>query len=188
VGDIDLTGQPYQAFLQAGVGYLPADRAREGLIGGLSIQEHVALRAATAGPFLRSREIARAAQHAIDTFRIQGRIETRVEHLSGGNQQRTLLSLLPPSLRLLSMEHPTRGLDIESARWVWDQLIDRCRTGTAILFASSDLDEVMRYSDRVIVFSGGRIAVPARTAQLGLDRMGRMIGGKLDDVAPEVDT
>jgi general nucleoside transport system ATP-binding protein len=183
VGTADLTGQPYQAFRRAGVGYLPGDRAREGLIGGLSIEEHVALRAASPGLFLRPREIRRAALSAIDTFRIRGEATSRVEQLSGGNQQRTQLSLLPPSLCLLLMEHPTRGLDIESARWVWEQLIARCRTGTAILFASSDLDEVMRYSDRVMVFSGGRVSSPIDASLLDLDRLGKMIGGQVDDLA-----
>lgn len=183
VGEADLTGQPPPAFRRAGVGYLPGDRAREGLIGGLSIEEHVALRAPSPGLFLRPREIRRAALAAIDTFRIRGRATSRVEQLSGGNQQRTQLSLLPPSLRLLLMEHPTRGLDIESSRWVWEQLIARCQTGTAILFASSDLDEVKRYSDRIMVFSGGKISPPLDASRLDLDRLGKMIGGQADDLA-----
>jgi simple sugar transport system ATP-binding protein len=178
VGDIDVTARPYAAFLQAGVGYLPADRAREGLVQGLSIEEHVALRAPPRGFLLRAREIRRAALRAIEAFRIRGEPGSLVEQLSGGNQQRTQLALLPGDLRLLLMEHPTRGLDIASVRWVWEQLIARCQTGTAIVFASSDLDELMRYSDRIIVFSGGRISAPVDAAELDLDRLGRMIGGQ----------
>lgn len=78
------------------------------------------------------------------------------------------------------MEHPTRGLDIESSIWVWQQLIARCQTGTAILFASSDLDEIMQYSDRVIVFSSGNVSEAIDTAQLTVDRLGQTIGGKLN--------
>ena len=55
------------------------------------------------------------------------------------------------------MEHPTRGLDIESAAWVWSQLLERRTDGTAIVFASADLDELLRYSDRIAVFFEGRI-------------------------------
>ena len=181
VGDIDLTGRPYQAFLRAHVGYVPADRAREGLIGGFSIEEHVALRSPGRGLFLRSKEMTRAAERAIETFRIRGLPTSRAEQLSGGNQQRTQLALLPPQLTLLLMEHPTRGLDIESTRWVWQQLIARCRAGTAILFASSELDEVMTYSDRILVFSGGNATRPLRTSQLTMERLGRMIGGDLNE-------
>ncbi|WP_437960747.1 ATP-binding cassette domain-containing protein [Sorangium sp. So ce119] len=184
VGEADLTGRPYQAFLRAGVGYLPADRRREGLIAGLSIEEHVALRAPRPGLLLHPREIRRAAERAIEALRIRGRPETPVELLSGGNQQRTQLALLPADLTLLLLEHPTRGLDIESARWVWEQLLARCKGGTALLFASSELDELMRYSDRIVVFSGGRVSRPVSAAELTLDRLGRMIGGELDEVAP----
>ncbi|WP_437282458.1 ATP-binding cassette domain-containing protein [Sorangium sp. So ce375] len=181
VGGADLTGRPYPAFLRAGVGYLPADRRREGLIAGLSIEEHVALRAPTPGPFLHPRAIRRAAERAIEALRIRGLPDTPVEQLSGGNQQRTQLALLPADLALLLLEQPTRGLDIASARWVWEQLLARCRAGAALLFASSDLDELMRYSDRILVFSGGRVSPPVGVADLTLDRLGRMIGGELDD-------
>ncbi|WP_437572851.1 ATP-binding cassette domain-containing protein [Sorangium sp. So ce542] len=184
VGGADLTGRPYPAFLRAGVGYLPADRRREGLIAGLSLEEHVALRAPRPGVFLRPREIRRAAERLIDAFRIRGRPETRVEALSGGNQQRTQLALLPEGLALLLLEQPTRGLDLASARWVWEQLLARCRAGTALVFASSELDELMRYSDRILVFSGGRVSRPVDAADLTLDRLGRMIGGELDEPAP----
>ncbi|AUX32385.1 MULTISPECIES: ABC transporter ATP-binding protein [Sorangium] len=184
IGGADLTGRPYPAFLRAGVGYLPADRRREGLIAGLSLEEHVALRALRPGVFLRPREIRRAAERIIEAFRIRGRPETRVEALSGGNQQRTQLALLPDGLALLLLEQPTRGLDLASARWVWEQLLARCRAGTALVFASSELDELMRYSDRVLVFSGGRVSRPVDAADLTLDRLGRMIGGELDEPAP----
>ncbi len=53
------------------------------------------------------------------------------------------------------MEHPTRGLDIESADWVWSQLLARREHGTAIIFASADIDELLRYSDRILVFFSG---------------------------------
>jgi simple sugar transport system ATP-binding protein len=180
VGDAALEGRPHQAFQRAGVGYLPADRARDGLIAGLSFQEHVALRAPPRGPFLRWGEIAGAALRAIEAFRIRGAPDTRVEHLSGGNQQRAQLALLPPRLGLLLMEHPTRGLDIESAQWIWEHLLGRCRGGTAILFASADLDEIVRYSDRILVFSGGRLSRPVDAKDLDIDRLGRMIGGEIE--------
>jgi len=183
VGERELSGRSYREFLRAGVAYLPADRVREGLIAGFSIAEHVALRGRT-GVFLRTRELSRTAEDVIARFRIRGEPQTRTEQLSGGNQQRTQLALLPPDLKLLLMEYPTRGLDIESAHWVWQQLVGRCGRGTAILFASYDLDEVMTYSTRVMVFSGGRVSPPIEAATLGLDRLGRMIGGQFDGDGP----
>ncbi len=179
VDGVDLTRRPYRAYQQAGVGFLPADRLKEGLIAGLSIQEHVAVRAASRQWFVNWRQALRAAQDAIARFNIRGRPSTRVETLSGGNQQRTQLALLPTPLNLLLMEHPTRGLDMESSLWVWQQLLARCQTGTAILFTSSDLDEIVQYSDRILVFSGGQISAPLKPAEVTITTLGRMIGGQL---------
>jgi general nucleoside transport system ATP-binding protein len=81
------------------------------------------------------------------------------------------------------MEHPTRGLDIESTLWVWQQLIARCQGGTSILFMSSDLDEIMQYSDRVLVFSGGQVSDPIATHRLNAEVLGQLIGGRLDALA-----
>ena len=179
----DMTGRPYHDYQKAGVGYLPADRLREGLIWGLSIQEHVVLRAPANGLFVNRAASRAVADQSIQKFNIRGKADTRVGQLSGGNQQRTQLALLPSPLQLVLMEHPTRGLDIESTMWVWRQLIERCKGGTSIIFASSDLDEIVQYSDRVIVFSGGRVSAPIETAALTANKLGEMIGGKLGDRA-----
>ncbi|MCL6432734.1 MAG: ATP-binding cassette domain-containing protein [Leptolyngbyaceae cyanobacterium HOT.MB2.61] len=180
IGNEDMTGQPYQQYLNAGVGYSPADRLREGLIQGLSIHEHVSLRTPPRGWFIDWRATLQKTLHTIALFKIRGKPQTKVERLSGGNQQRTQLALLPTPLNLLLMEHPTRGLDIESVLWVWQQLIARCEGGTAILFNSADLDEIMQYSDRVIVFSGGAVSEPIDVESLTVERLGQMIGGKFE--------
>jgi len=175
---LELTTIPYQRFLQLGIGYVPADRLKDGLIPGLCIQDHVALRTSTQTPFIDWSAVQRSAVQAIHLFNIRGKPTSLVDRLSGGNQQRTQLALMPVPLNLLLMEHPTRGLDIESTLWVWQQLISRCQTGTAILFMSSDLDEIMQYSDRVLVFSGGRVSAPIPTQELTVDTLGQAIGGK----------
>mgnify|MGYP000125221375 CR=1 FL=1 len=181
VNDVDMTAKPYGDYLTAGIGYSPADRLRDGLIRGLSIHEHVALRTPPNGWFVDWKGTLQKTLHAIALFNIRGKPQTHVERLSGGNQQRTQLALLPVPLNLLLMEHPTRGLDIESVLWVWQQLIARCEGGTAIIFTSSDLDEIMQYSDRVIVFSGDQVSEPIDAAALTVDRLGQMIGGKIGD-------
>jgi simple sugar transport system ATP-binding protein len=178
VGTSDLTHKPYFDYLAAGVSYMPADRLRDGLIAGLTIQDHFALRLSNRGGFVNRAETLAAAEQAIATFNIRGKPDTYVERLSGGNQQRAELALMPAPLNLVLMEHPTRGLDIESTLYIWQQLIARCQQGTAIIFASSDLDEIMQYSDRVIVFSGGRVSQPFDAATLTADKLGQMIGGR----------
>jgi len=182
-GRIRLAGQvvthaPYRRFLEAGVAYLPAGRLEEGLIGGLTIAEHFAL-TNRKGPFFVdwAAEQERAAQH-IAQFRIVGQPETPVEALSGGNQQRTQLALLPPNLRLLLMEHPTRGLDVESADWIWQQLLARREEGTAIVFISADLDELLERSDRIAVFFGGRLSAIVDARCTTVEQLGYLIAGK----------
>ena len=181
INGVDMTRQPYSDYLDRGIGYLPADRLKEGLVRGLSIHDHVALRTPARSLFVDWQATLKQTVQAIATFNIRGKPNTPVERLSGGNQQRTQLALLPVPLNLLLMEHPTRGLDIESVLWVWQQLIARCQTGTTILFMSSDLDEIMRYSDRVIVFSGGQASRPIAVTDLTADRLGELIGGRLSD-------
>ncbi len=76
------------------------------------------------------------------------------------------------------MEHPTRSLDIASTLWVWQQLLDRCRQGTTIIFTSADLDELIQCSDRLIIFSGTQVSGAIPTGQLNLDQLGRAIGSQ----------
>jgi len=177
----ELTGAPYRRFLEAGVAYMPAGRLEEGLVGGLTLTEHFAL-AERNGPFFIDWAAARErTDERIRHFNVVGRPGSSVEALSGGNQQRVLLALLPPGLRLLLMEHPTRGLDVESARWVWQQLLARREEGTAIVFISADLDELLERSDRIAVFYGGGISAPLEACDTTVERLGYLIAGK--DVA-----
>jgi len=79
------------------------------------------------------------------------------------------------------MEHPTRGLDIESADWVWGQLLARRTQGTSIVFASADLDELLRYSDRILVFFSGRVIGTLDAATASVEDIGLLIGGRRTD-------
>ncbi len=174
----DLTGQDYQRFRSLGTAYVPAARLEEGLIRGLDLTEHFLL-AEKDLPFVIDRIQARErASSRIQTFNIIGTPETKVEALSGGNQQRALLALLPDNIFLLLLEHPTRGLDIESARWIWDKLMTRCDQGTAILFISSDLDEIMEHSDFILVFSGNQVSRMMKADETNAQQLAEMIGGK----------
>ncbi len=173
---VRMDGRPYREFLARGVSLLPSDRIDEGLVRGLTVAEHFPLRRPTPF-FIDWDENCRYAEKQIDFYSIKGNPDSAVEALSGGNQQRVLLALQQPNLKILILEHPTRGLDMESTRWVWEQLLKRRETGTAILFTSADLDEIMTYSDRVIVFFNGAMHPPAATG-LSVEALGYQIGGK----------
>lgn len=174
----DLTGRRYQDFLEEGVTYMPASRLEEGLIPGMTLVEHFLLAREHQGPVIdwdQGRELTRSR---IEAFSIVGRPDSQVEALSGGNQQRVLLALLRPARKLILLEHPTRGLDIESAIWVWKRLKERCRQGAAIFFISSDLEEILDYSDRILVFFGGQVSQPLEASETDVEQLGHLIGGR----------
>lgn len=172
----NITSKDYGERLGMGVHYMPADRLREGLVPGLTITEHVAL-ASGAGEVIDWPAAERDAEALIARYTIRGTKDSTPESLSGGNQQRLLLALMPESPSVVLMEHPTRGLDIESTIWVWQTLLERRAGGTAIIFASSDLDELMRYSDRILVCFAGRIIGEVDAHTTSVEALGMLIGG-----------
>jgi len=174
----DLTGKSHHVFKRNGVAYLPAARLEKGLIPGLTLAEHFVLAEEMRGTFIDRDGSEQLAQERIKSFNIQGTSSSTVESLSGGNQQRTLLALLRTPLKLILLEHPTRGLDIESTMYIWNKLKDRCYQVSAIIFISTDLDEILRYSDRVMVFFAGKVSPPIQSATTSVDQLGQLIGGK----------
>jgi simple sugar transport system ATP-binding protein len=178
VGGKDLTGKSHHTFKRQGVAFLPAARLEEGLASGLNLTEHFVLSEQRKGFLIKWEQGKALAQKRIEDFNIHGTPQSLVETLSGGNQQRALLALLRVPLALLLLEHPTRGLDIESTIYIWSKLKERCKQGTSILFISSDLEEILQYSDRVLVFFNGKVTPPLDATALILEKLGQLIGGK----------
>jgi ABC-type uncharacterized transport system ATPase subunit len=174
----NLTGRSYHVFKDHGVAFLPAARLEEGLVSGMSLTEHTVLAEEAHGFFINWEKGRELTRKRIADFNIRGTPASTVESLSGGNQQRALLALLREPLSLLLLEHPTRGLDIESTIYIWSKLKERCRQGTCILFISSDLEEILQYSDRVMVFFSGKVTPPLDAAALTTEKLGELIGGK----------
>lgn len=174
----NLTGRSYHVFKRNSVEFVPAARLEEALVPGLTLTEHYILAEKSKGVFINKDRGLRQAEERIASFNIKGTPVHHVESLSGGNQQRALLSLLRDPLSLILIEHPTRGLDIESVIYIWKKLKERCKAGTAILFISSDLEEILQYSDRVIVFFSGRVSEPLDASTTTVEQLGQLIGGK----------
>lgn len=176
--DVDFVGKNYLSFQKAGVAYLPAARLEEGLIPGMTLTEHFILSEVHHELFVDLKTAVDLTEERIRAFYIKGTPTSQIEQLSGGNQQRALLALLRNHLRLILMEHPTRGLDIESAIWIWSKMKERCKDCTSIVFTSSDLDEILQYSDRILVFFGGLVSPPLDAKSTNVDELGQLIGGK----------
>ena len=101
-----------------------------------------------------------------------------VEALSGGNQQRLLLALIPADPPILLLEGPTRGLDRESVHWVWQNLISYTAKGTTIVFSSAELEEILQIADRVLVFFNGVMVKDVKSCETDAEEIERAIAGK----------
>lgn len=169
----DLTGRAYHTFARSGVTFAASGRVEEGLIADMSLTEHMALiyEQTARVNWRRARQLT---EQQIERFNVRGKPDDPIQALSGGNQQRVLMGMLPENAAALILEQPTRGLDVDSARWIWDQLATK---QSAIIYSSADLDEIMTYSDRIIVFYAGRMKVIDDPRQITVSDLGHYIGG-----------
>jgi simple sugar transport system ATP-binding protein len=174
-----VTEMGYQGMRELGVAYLPAGRLEEGLVPGLTLWEHIALTSPQRGYIVDHKRFQTETQNRIERYQIVGEPSTRVEALSGGNQQRALFALLRSPLKLLLLEHPTRGLDVRSAEWIWGLLFQQVADGAAIIFYSADLDEIIDRSDRIAAFSGGVMSRVVESKKTNSEELGHLIGGEM---------
>ncbi len=149
------------------VAFVPEDRTTEGLIPALSLAENLVLGLGSAGPGVAGRLVSwsrasAATAELIDRFGIiASGPQASAASLSGGNQQKLMLArALELNPRVIVAENPTRGLDVASTADIHARLRSAANDGVAILFHSSDLDEVLLLADRVVVVSGGRLCEP----------------------------
>jgi ribose transport system ATP-binding protein len=154
------------AAIRQGLAFVPEDRKGRGLVLGMSVAENLALTS------LASRDVmgggarfgfvddvgeARLAERQIRALHIRGEAAAEVSTLSGGNQQKVVLGKWlehPPKVLLL--DEPTRGVDVGAREEIYGILEGLAERGVAILFASSDLVEVLRLAQRIIVLRHGR--------------------------------
>lgn len=179
------------ARLPKGIGFIPQDRTREGLVGDFDLIENVALALHdddrfARGSFLRWEAIREVAEEVRTRFDIRApSVETKAWALSGGNQQRLVVGReLALATDLLVAENPTRGLDVAAAAFVHAELSGLAREpgGPGVVLLSTDLDEVLALSDRVLVMTRGRLVAPTQ-AHPTRDEVGALMLGGSHDVA-----
>jgi len=134
--------------------YMPADRIERGLFRDLNVLEHFGLYKASESKILNWEKIKVIASKKISDFNIKANFFNEVSELSGGNQQRLMLSLMPEAQSILLLEQPTRGLDLNSAQNIWETILFRKSIDIAIIFSSTDIDEIWDYSDIILSVSG----------------------------------
>jgi len=167
-GEVGLQGRPSGAFrhpsqaLANGVAYLSEDRKREGLMLELSIRENMSLavlRRISRYLFLRPRRERELVDSYINRFKIRlTSVDQLVESLSGGNQQKVVISkLLMTEARVFIFDEPTRGVDVGAKYEIYKIMNDLTAEGRGILFISSELPEVLGVSDRILCMREGRL-------------------------------
>jgi general nucleoside transport system ATP-binding protein len=164
VGGRDLSHASADARLEEGVGHIPEDRQRRGLVLEFSLAENLALHDYDKPPFsrfgwLNPRRVIAAARRLLQEYDVRGGgPQTRAASLSGGNQQKVVVAReVARNPRVLIAAQPTRGLDVGAIEFVHRRLVAERDTGRAILLVSLELDEVLSLSDRILVIYEGRI-------------------------------
>ncbi|RYY87636.1 MAG: ATP-binding cassette domain-containing protein, partial [Comamonadaceae bacterium] len=180
----DITVLSAQARVAAGIAYIPADRAGTSLVQAMSIEDNLLLRDVGRAPFSRHGRLQPGArrEHALRSMRdfdIRAAGPTLAARaLSGGNQQKVALAReIGRDPRVVIAFQPTWGLDPGATRFVIDTLLALRDRGGAVLYISSELEEVLAVGDRVGVLSGGRIVDVMDRADATLERIGLAMGG-----------
>ncbi|MDR2381797.1 MAG: ABC transporter ATP-binding protein [Bifidobacteriaceae bacterium] len=179
----ELGGRSVRQVLGAGVGYVPEDRSRDGMISALSIAENLVLDQFDRPPFghfgaLDVKAINQNATTQIKAFDVRaGSALDPISTLSGGNAQKVILAReLSRELRLLIAANPTRGLDVGSIETVHAEILEERNKGIPVIVASTELDEIAALADRIAVMYRGRIlgVVPGDTPR---EVLGLMMAG-----------
>ena len=184
LGDEDITAWSTRARRDAGIGYIPEDRSRHGLLLEATLWENRVLGHQTRPPnakrFLIDRKGARA-----DTERIVAEYDVRTPSinvmasaLSGGNQQKLIVGReMSGNPRLLIAAHPTRGVDVGAQAAIWDEIKKARAAGLGVLLISADLDELIGLSDRILVLLRGQFVADADPRTVTPEQLGSAMTG-----------
>ena len=149
--------------INAGIGFVTEERKLNGFVWMLSIRDNMFLASlkelAGKGPFIDAKEENQRCQNMFDKLRIKApSINTKVNTLSGGNQQKVVLSKwLIRKPDILFVDEPTKGVDVGAKAEIYSLLGELVSQGIAIVMVSSDLPELLAISDRVLVMNSGKI-------------------------------
>lgn len=180
----DVTKATPRIRLAAGLGYVPSDRYRTALLADFSIADNLILSKVDQPPFTQrglrnGRAIAAYAAKLIKAFQIRTpSAATAVSKLSGGNAQKVVLAReLAHQPSVLLVAQPTRGVDIGAIEFIHQALIEQRDQGLAILLISTELEEILNLSDRIVVLYEGEIMGECAGEQADLATLGLLMAG-----------
>jgi simple sugar transport system ATP-binding protein len=160
----DITNHTSREILDAGLGHVPEDRQRDGLVMSMTVADNLVLNTPRRAPFARRgtrnlKAVSANAGQLVERFDIRTTgIDATAGSLSGGNQQKVIVAReLSRPLTCLLASQPTRGLDVGSIEYVHRQIVNERNGGMGVFIISSELDEVVALGDRIAVMHAGKI-------------------------------
>ena len=167
-GEIRIEGRPVRVrsphdAIRAGLALVPEDRKKDGLIPGLDVKTNISLsdlRSVSRSGILNEKEERALAGRYRDSLRIKTTsLSQPVRQLSGGNQQKVVLArCLATHPRVLMLDEPTRGIDVNAKNEIYRLILDLAEKGLGIIVVSSELPEILALSDRILVLCEGKIS------------------------------
>lgn len=191
--DHDITHSSPRTITETGLGHIPEDRHKHGLVLKMRLDENIGLQTyykepLSKGGFLNQKAFEDNAKHLIEEFDVRTFNEkVPASALSGGNQQKAIIAReIDRNPSLLIAAQPTRGLDVGAIEYIHKRLIEQRDHGKAVLLMSFELDEILNVSDRIAVMYEGKImkivdAKATNETELGL----LMAGSSLSDTSHE---
>jgi ABC-type uncharacterized transport system ATPase subunit len=183
LNDNHIDGHSVRQRLEAGIGYVPEDRKKDGLVGEFDIAENLMLNGSYGKPFAKGVAIDfasrdRIANQLIKAFDVRTpSASTPAQKLSGGNQQKVVVAReLSREVKLLIVAQPTRGVDVGSIEFIHERIVAERDEGKAVLLISTELDEVLALADRIAVMYRGKI-VGIVDAKVSRETLGKMMAG-----------
>ena len=175
--------------MDLGIGLIPDDRYREGLIGDFNISENTILgwqrdQKYSKNFFLNHKYIKKFTEDLIKKFNVIAPNATvPVNYLSGGNAQKVILAReFSHSNKILLANQPTRGLDLGIIEYVYEQIKAKREEGFAILLASEELEDLINMCDRIAVISEGEIKGTVDAQSTSIQEIGLLMAGQADSL------
>jgi ribose transport system ATP-binding protein len=163
IGGRRVSGWSIGRAVKAGMAYVPAERKVEGMVGGFSAAQNIALvhpGEAAIGPFISPRRRDRMAQAWFDRLDVHPDVVSlSLGRFSGGNQQKIVLArwLNASALKVFLVDHPLRGLDVGAAQTVNAQIRKACDDGAAVILIPDTIEEAIEAADQIIVMRDGEV-------------------------------
>ena len=193
LGEHDISNESPRARHSRGIGHIPEDRQRQGLITGMSITENLVLTRYHDGEFcngirMKWSKASEKATELVANYDIRTSDPDQLAStLSGGNQQKVIVAReLSRDIRLVLAAQPTRGIDVGSIEYIHEQIVKERDAGVAVLIVSTELDEVMALSDRVLVMYRGKIVADLDPKNVSVMDVGLYMAGSRPDAKADV--